>query len=149
MKSYFQFLTESAADYTNAKNMNHDDLGNFLTDGKLNHDHVRGALANPHAASVGAVKTLSARSGELDHKSVGLLAMHAMEEKDPTTRHQLAYHLVNSGRLNETGLKHVATHALNASPTGHDSHLAKKILRGASDKASMTKHIESLTGLAT
>lgn len=129
MKSYTEFLNESVSVYNETKSLGKDKLNDAIDNKEpLTYHHVRGILDNQHAGTVDAVKRLVHRSNTIDSKGLGLLTMHAMNEKDGFLRNQHAYHLVNSGKLNDTQLKHVAKHALNAIPNiSFDEHLAKKI----------------------
>lgn len=148
MKSYAEFLTESVSTYNEIRSLGKDKL-NDVVDSKepLTYHHVRGILDNKHSGAIDAIKRLAQRSNTIDSKGNGLLSMHAMAEKDDYLRNQHAYHLVNSGKLSDTQLKHVASHALKNNQTGmFDDHLAKKINSVSSNKDDVSSHINALKG---
>ena len=145
MKKYIDFLNESVSVYNDLRTAPKSKLNSVIdSDQNLSYHHVRGILDNPHAGSVDAVKRLTNRSSSIDGKGVGLLAMHAMNDKDEYARNQHAYHLVNSGQLSDTQLKHVAKHALKNSQNGmFDDHLAKKIKHAATDREDVSSYVDA------
>jgi len=149
MKTYIDFLNESVSVYNELRTSPKSKLNSTIeSEQNLSYHHVRGILDNPHAGSVDAIKRLTTRSGSIDSKGVGLLAMHAMNDKDDYSRNQHAYHLVNSGSLNDTQLKHVAKHALKNSQNGmFDDHLAKKIKNAASNKEDVGAYVDAQKGV--
>lgn len=147
MKSYTQHLVEAiVSSFNDSKNLGKEELRSLIGSHKLTDEHVKGILENPHLSSVDGLRGLANRSSSLDGKSLGLLTMHSMKEPDKYQRSQLAYQLVNSGKLNDVNLKHIASHALGpvSNEAEFDEHLAKKIHAGAENKEAMASHITSI-----
>lgn len=146
MKSYLECLEESVSVFHDTKNLGKDDLHHLIQNGNLTHEHVKGILSNPHLHSVDGVRELATRAGSLEQKSVGLVTMHAMGEKDKQVRNQLAYHLVTNGKLNDVTLKHIAKHALGPTAPGtqFDDHLALKIHRASANPDDMKSYIDKI-----
>lgn len=148
MKTYEQYLNESVSVYNTVKSFSHDDLDKCVNDTTpLTYHHVRGMLDNKHINDIDGVNRLVHRSKDIDSKGLGLLAMHAMSHKDPYIRQQHAYHLVGSGKLSDTQLKHIATHSLKNSHNGmFDDHLSNRIKASSINKDEISKHIETIKG---
>lgn len=146
MKSYNDYLYESVSTYNEYKQMPKEDLDDSIDSFKhLTYHHVRGMLDNKNLSSVDGIKRLSARSSDIDDKGLGLLTLHAMNDKDQYHRQQHAYHLVNSGKLSDIQLKHVAKSALyNEHNKMFDNHLAKKINSVSKNKDDVSSYIEGL-----
>lgn len=139
MKSYTEYLTESASVYNETKSLDHAGLTHALNAESFDYHKVRGILDNPHAAKAEAVTALVHKAGNIDSKGLGLLTMHAMSNKESQLRNQHAYHLVGSGKLSDDQLSHIAKHALYPLGKEHpfDDHLANRIVSSAKNKEKM------------
>lgn len=148
MKSYQDYLNESVSVYNTIKGLSAEHLSKAIDETKpLTYHHVRGMLDNKNLEAVDGLKRIIHKSQDVDHKGLGLLAMHAMSHSDPYVRQQHAYHLVGSGKLSDTQLKHISTHSVKNTATGmFDDHLAKRIHASSTNKDDVAKHLDNIKG---